>query len=117
MARLMESTAASRFTTTPRRIPRDSATPNPTMSSPSAASISPTTAVTLDVPTSSPTRYRSLRATLPPRCTRRFLVLRHTGRRRPGGPHVNAIVKPQVDVIDFRHPFPQRGRQLQVRLE
>ena len=66
IAFLIESTAASRFTTTPRRMPRDSATPSPTMSSPSPSSISPTTAVTFDVPTSSPTRYRSFRATLPP---------------------------------------------------
>ena len=63
IAFLIESTAASRFTTTPRRMPRDSATPRPTMSSPSPSSISPTTAVTFEVPTSSPTRYRSFRAT------------------------------------------------------
>ena len=59
---LIESTAASRLTTTPRRMPRDSATPMPTMSSDSPLMISPTTAVTFEVPTSSPTRYRSFRA-------------------------------------------------------
>ena len=63
---LIESTAASRFTTRPRRIPFDSATPMPTMfrlwPSPGSATI----AVVFDVPTSRPTRYRSFRATPPP---------------------------------------------------
>ena len=36
IAFLIESTAASRLTTTPRRMPRDSATPSPTMSRPIA---------------------------------------------------------------------------------
>ena len=63
IAFLIDSTAASRLTTTPRRMPRDSATPSPTISSRPPSSISPTTAVTFDVPTSRPTRYRSLRAT------------------------------------------------------
>src|SRR4029453_14633110 len=66
MAFLIDSTAASRLTTTPRRIPRDSETPSPTTSRPSPSRISATPAVTFDVPTSRPTRYRSLRATLPP---------------------------------------------------
>ncbi len=66
MAFLTDSTAASRFTTTPRRIPCASATPIPIMSSPPSSIISPTMAVIFDVPTSRPTRYRSLRATHPP---------------------------------------------------
>ena len=65
IAFLIDSTAASRLTTTPRRMPRESARPMPMMSSPPSSVISPTMAVTFDVPTSSPTRYRSLRATVP----------------------------------------------------
>ena len=53
---LIESTAASRLTITPRRMPRDSATPMPTTSRPPSSTISPTMAQTFDVPTSSPTR-------------------------------------------------------------
>ena len=61
---LIDSTAASRLTTTPRRMPFESARPMPMMSSPPSSVISPTMAAIFDVPTSSPTRYRSLRATL-----------------------------------------------------
>jgi hypothetical protein len=60
---LIESTAASRFTTTPRLMPRDSATPMPTTSHRPSSNVSATTHVTVEVPTSSPTTYRSLRAT------------------------------------------------------
>src|SRR5579864_5763410 len=111
IAFLIDSTAASRLTTTPRLMPRDSATPRPTMSSP-WSSISPTTAVTFDVPTSSPTRYRSFRPTLPPA----FPLFLHPGRhaRRP---HVDAIVEPQIDVVDVCDPLPQRRREIQIRLE
>jgi hypothetical protein len=56
IAFLIESTAASRFTTTPRLMPFDSATPMPTTSRLPSSRLSPTTAQTLDVPTSSPTR-------------------------------------------------------------
>ena len=61
-----DPTAASRFTTTPRFIPCASTTPMPMMSSSPSSMISPTIAVIFDVPTSRPTRYRSLRATYPP---------------------------------------------------
>src|SRR4249919_2730095 len=119
MAFLMESTAASRFTTTPRRMPRDSATPMPTMSRPFPSRISPTTADTFEVPTSSPTRYRSFRAnSTPPRQTRRpaqpsyfclltsaFLLLPSYFRLLTslGRPHVDAIVEPQIHVVDVSH--------------
>ena len=63
---LIESTAASRLTTTPRLMPRDSATPMPTMSQRPSSKVSATTHVTVEVPTSRPTTYRSLRATSPP---------------------------------------------------
>ena len=66
IAFLIDSTAASRLTTTPRRMPLESASPIPMMSSPPSSVISPTMAVILEVPTSRPTRYRSLRATDPP---------------------------------------------------
>src|SRR5882672_5129778 len=126
IAFLIESTAASRFTTTPRRMPRDSATPSPTTSSPSPPTSSATTAVTLDVPTSSPTRYRSLRATLPPEFDSDLPLVPGSLRRRSGapalalfgrGPHVDSIVEPQVDVIDVLHPLAQRRRQLEIRLQ
>src|SRR5262245_22458376 len=108
IAFLIESTAASRLTTTPRRMPRDSATPSPTTSRPRPSMISPTTAVTFDVPTSSPTRYRSFRATRVP-----LLLL-------PGfvrGPDVNPILEPQIDVVDRFDTLAQRRRQLEVRLQ
>src|SRR5262249_46580054 len=121
IAFLIESTAASRFTTTPRRMPRDSATPMPTTSKPSPSSNSPTTAVTLDVPTSSPTTYRSFRATRPPGsaafsgfCPHGFAMPRGGTRDRA---NVNPVVEPQVYVIDLRHALAQRGRQVQVRLD
>ena len=63
IAFLIDSTAASRLTTTPRRMPCESARPMPMMSRPPSSVISPTMAAIFDVPTSSPTRYRSLRAT------------------------------------------------------
>ena len=63
IAFLIDSTAASRLTTTPRRMPLDSARPSPMMSSPPSSVISPTMAAIFEVPTSRPTRYRSLRAT------------------------------------------------------
>ena len=52
---LIDSTAASRLTTTPRFSPFDSAEPMPMMSSPPSSTISPTTVHTFDVPMSSPT--------------------------------------------------------------
>ena len=55
IAFLIDSTAASRLTTTPRRMPCDSATPMPTTSRLPSSSISPTMAATFEVPTSSPT--------------------------------------------------------------
>src|SRR5262249_15919988 len=137
IAFLIDSTADSRLTTTPRRMPRDSATPSPTTSRPSPSRISATTAVTLDVPTSRPTRYRSLRATLPPgpnpnrhsKMTSRSLHSRARlpfrvaaavgtcGLRRLGRPHVNPIVKSQIDVVDVRHARAQGRRQFQIRFE
>ena len=62
---LMASAAESTLLTTPRRMPFDSARPMPMMSRPPSSITSPTMADTLDVPTSSPTRYRSLRAMTP----------------------------------------------------
>lgn len=52
---LIDSTAASRLTTTPRFRPFDSADPIPMMSSPPSSAISPTTVHTFDVPMSNPT--------------------------------------------------------------
>src|SRR5262245_59259898 len=113
MAFLIDSTAASRLTTTPRRMPFDSASPRPMMSRSPPSVISPTMAAIFDVPTSSPTRYRSLRATP-------FL---------PGGsedppyrsflhwPHVHALIEAQVHVVDLRHALAQRRRQIHVRLQ
>src|SRR5262245_7020257 len=67
IARLIASAAESTLLTTPRRMPLDSARPMPMMSRLPASMISPTTADTFDVPTSSPTRYLSLRAMRYPR--------------------------------------------------
>src|SRR5581483_5443268 len=115
---LIESTAASRLTTTPRLIPFDSATPRPTISRRSPSRISATTAVTFQVPTSRPTRYRSLRATgiphaqppaLPPFCR---LHRRPAATRHVHGPHVDAVVEPQVDVVDVGDPFVERLREV-----
>ena len=128
IAFLIESTAVARFTTTPRRMPRDSATPSPTMSSPPASSISPTTAVTFEVPTSSPTRYRSLRATLPPDCCLSPADSRPPARsprlspreRRSGRshrPHVDPIAEPQIHVVDLLNPLPQRLREIDIGLQ
>ncbi len=61
-ARLIASAAESTLLTTPRRMPFDSARPMPMMSRPPSSMTSPTITATLAVPTSSPTRYRSLRA-------------------------------------------------------
>ena len=66
MAFLMASAAESTLLTTPRRMPFDSARPIPMMSRLPSSMTSPTMAATFDVPTSSPTRYRSLRAMLTP---------------------------------------------------
>src|SRR6266853_243952 len=105
IAFLIEPTAASRLTTTPRRMPRDSATPMPT-------------------------RYRSLRPTLPP-----SRVLSHAGvspltpfrPARPGRrlsrthprarcwPHVDALVESQVHVVRLRRAFTQCRSQFDVR--
>src|SRR5688572_29799827 len=95
IAFLIESTAASRLTTTPRLMPRDSATPMPTMSRMPSSRHSPTTAQTFEVPTSSPTRYRSLRATPPP-----F--------RRPD---VHALTEAQIHVVDVRHALAKRSEE------
>src|SRR4030095_15118539 len=117
IAFLMESTAASRLTTTPRRIPREAATPIPMMSSAPSSVASPTIAEIFAVPTSSPTRYRSFRATDPP-------LKRFSGRRwsaggnrgcAPARPDVHAFLKPQIDVIDVGHPLTQRRCDFQVR--
>src|SRR5512137_824224 len=59
MARLMEATVASMFTTTPLRSPFDGCEPMPMMSMPSSV-ISPTMAQILVVPMSSPTRTSPL---------------------------------------------------------
>ena len=101
IAFLIESTAASRLTTTPRLMPRDSATPMPTTSRLLSSMPSPTTQTTVDVPTSSPTMYRSLRATLSPSA---------------GGTDVHAFIEPEVDVVDLRHALAQRGHEVDVRL-
>src|SRR6476659_503754 len=136
IAFLIASTAASTFTTTPRRMPADSATPMPTTSRPPLSSTSPTTAVTFDVPTSRPTTYLSLRATEPPVLSRLRRPCRHCalsrvfagrllvpkrvaapGRARRGRAHVDPVVEPQVHGIDVRNAFPQRRLELQVRLD
>ena len=91
IAFLIDSTAVSRLTTRPRRIPSDSATPIPTTCRPPSDG-SATMAVVFDVPTSRPTRYRSLRATPPPaspvnrrrsRLLPRRSVIRHVRRASP----------------------------------
>ena len=56
IAFLIDSTASSRLTTRPRRMPRASARPIPMMSSPPSSSASPTTATIVEVPASRPTR-------------------------------------------------------------
>src|SRR5689334_635947 len=105
-------------------MPRESARPMPMMSSPPSPVISPTIAEIFDVPTSSPTRYRSLRAT-------RSSVLQALHRRsgiRPStsGPLVRGldrpddqlIAKPEIHVIDvLHHPLTQRGGHIHVRLQ
>src|SRR5688572_15800424 len=101
IAFLIESTAASRLTTAPRLIPRDSATPIPTMSRLPSSMHSPTTAQTFEVPTSSPTRYRSLRATPPPFCR----------------PDVHALAEAQVHVVDVGHALAKRRREIQIGLQ
>src|SRR5215510_13815022 len=101
IAFLIESTAASRLTTTPRLMPRDSATPMPTTCRLLSSMPSQTTQTTVDVPTSSPTMYRSLRATLSPSA---------------GGADVHAFIEPQIDVVDLRNALAQRGNQIEVRL-
>src|SRR5687767_4065419 len=101
MAFLIESTAASRLTTTPRLMPRDSATPMPTTSRVPSSRQSPTTAHTVDVPTSSPTRYRSLRFTNPP----------------DYGFHGNLSAKTHVDVVKWRRPFPERRCDIEIGLQ
>src|SRR5688572_13473678 len=101
MAFLIESTAASRLTTTPRLMPRDSATPMPTTCRLLSSMPSPTTQTTVDVPTSSPTMYRSLRATLSPSA---------------GGADVHAFVEPQIDIVDLGYALAQRRGQIDIRL-
>src|SRR4051812_36167357 len=132
IAFLIDSTAASRLTTTPRRMPRDSATPSPTISRRSPSRISPTTAVTFEVPTSRPTRYRSLRATLPPGYRLKHITLppsparadavslRLISRFVPGSlgwSNVDAILEPYVDMINLNHSLAQRRRKLQITFE
>ena len=56
IAFLIDSTASSRFTTAPRRMPLASAVPIPMISTPPSSVTSPTIAATLVVPTSRPTR-------------------------------------------------------------
>src|SRR5438128_2218653 len=111
----MESTAASTLTTTPRLMPRDSATPMPTTSSVPSPMLSPTTVVTREVPTSRPTRYRSFRATGPP-------LPAGSNRTRPPlcscrGPYVHALVKAKIDVVNRRNAFAKRGREVEIRLQ
>src|SRR5688572_11811566 len=122
MAFLIDSTAASRFTTTPRLMPRDSVTPIPTTSRRPSSCPSATTQQTVEVPTSSPTRYRSFRAT-------RLLSSRPgPARSRPGFGqgvlrgsrarfHVHVLPKPQIDVVDVFDPVAQRLRHVQVGLQ
>src|SRR5215208_1213825 len=102
IAFLIESTAASRLTTTPRLMPRDSATPMPTTCRLLSSMPSQTTQTTVDVPTSSPTMYRSLRATLSPSA---------------GGADVHAFIEPQIDVVDLGYALAQRGDQIDVGLD
>src|SRR5882672_7465910 len=141
IAFLIESTAASTLTTTPRLMPRDSATPMPTTSSVPSSRLSPTTAVTREVPTSRPTRYRSLRGTLVLRLpagserTRPTLaagsertrptLAAGSERARPAlgrrplrlRPDVHPFVEAKIDVVDRGDPFAQRGREVEIRLE
>src|SRR5438552_4019581 len=111
----MESTAASTLTTTPRLMPRDSATPMPTTSSVPSSMLSPTTVVTREVPTSRPTRYRSLRATGPP-------LPAGSNRTRPplcscSRPYVHALVESQIHVVNRRNALAKRGREVKIRLK
>src|SRR5688572_19754628 len=107
---LIDSTAASRLTTTPRFRPFESVTPMPITSTPPSSSSSPTTVHTLAVPMSRPTTYRSCRATNPP-CP---LLLRLRRFRRP---HVHPFVEPQIHVIDAVEPLVQRRREIDVLLQ
>src|SRR5262245_49093555 len=101
IAFLIESTAASRLTTTPRLMPRDSATPMPTTCRLWSSMPSQTTQTTVEVPTSSPTMYRSLRATLSP----------STGR-----PDIHTLVEPEIDGVDLGNALTQCGDEVDVRL-
>src|SRR5687768_11676003 len=124
IAFLIESTAPSRLTTTPRLIPRDSATPIPTMSRLPSSSVSPTMQTTADVPTSSPTTYRSLRAMrlllfLPPeggshrRCA---LVPRCALLPRCARLDEHVVAEPQVHRIDPGNVLVQSLREVEIRL-
>src|SRR6188508_1354851 len=109
---LIDSTAASRLTTTPRFKPFESVTPIPITSTPPSSSNSPTTVQTLAVPISRPTTYRSCRATIPPSLTASLLCLRRLRRA-----HVQPFIEPQVHGVDRRQPLVQGRRQIQELLQ
>src|SRR5688572_19824778 len=121
IAFLIDSTAASRFTTTPRLMPRDSATPMPTTSRRPSSSTSLTTQHTVEVPTSRPTRYRSLRATLlssgPGPARRRAALGQGVAGAARAGAHVDVLAEPQVHIVDVVHPVAQRLGDVDVGLQ
>ena len=112
IAFLIDSTAASTLMTTPRRMPFESARPMPMMSSPPSSVISPTIAVIFDVPTSSPTRYRSFRATGSPfaRC-----ACRRDGRLYRSSPTARAARTRDRRTAGPRSRCPARARAASAR--
>ena len=99
----------------PRRTPRASARPMPITSRPPASVFSPTTAATFDVPTSSPTRYRSRLLTRPPLGS--LFVARPFGVATLRRPHVHPLVEANVHVVDVGHPRAQRRRHFEIGLQ
>ena len=136
IAFLIESTAASRLTTTPRRMPRDSATPSPTMSSAVAVEhladdrrhLRRADVEADQVPLFS--RHVCLRDShrltrLAPASAGSALTptpaepcrasLRPAS--RSDRPDVDPIVEPQIDVVDVGDALAQRLGELEVRLQ
>ena len=123
MAFLIDSTAASRFTTTPRLMPRDSATPMPTTSRrPSSKSLGHDAAdrrgadVQPDQIPFSSCHSVTLQQAWPgaeagPAWAKVFFV----GSRTRS--HVDVLAEPQIDVVDVFHPVAQGLCHVHVGLQ
>src|SRR6185295_8563115 len=121
IARWIDCTVDSMFTTTPRFSPREGFEPRPMTSSRSSAEISPTIATTFDVPMSRPTiNLRSSRLPTVHRRCRSFIHvstpipdLRHrgnAGRLRLAPTHGEPVRVTQVDVRDSLELVRERRR-------